>query len=255
VFDGIAGCRIKIKRAEQHVIDFEAESHGFIHGNPPPFRAVFKGDMKSRKFAWHAASVRLVPDVLPAIAADAIHNLRAALNILWGWLTYCGSCWETDQRNVRDFPFSPNAFEACLKRKETGRTKAAVEILQGFNRSKHRRERLWRMAMSDNADKHHLLVAVAAANRTVVIVGKSAGMNAVRITSRPDLLYPIKKGTELASFESATRTQAEVNMHPQFPALIAFGEPAYFVGEPVIEVLSELLDLVQGLSETLIKIA
>ena len=72
----------KIERAKKHIRDLESAWTVFLDTNP--YRAVPKYNPKIGQTEYHLVHFRAVSPVIPALAGDAIHNLRSA----WDHLAY-----------------------------------------------------------------------------------------------------------------------------------------------------------------------
>ena len=72
------GANLKLDRADHHVRDFQATFEASIQSNP--YEIVLNNDVGAR---FHTLEVKFrepIPTSLALILADAIHNLRAALD-------------------------------------------------------------------------------------------------------------------------------------------------------------------------------
>ena len=95
----------KIERAKEHVADLELASREFLESHP--YSAVSQFDPKRRELKFVVGTGHTVPARLASITADAIHNLRASLDILWHQAWSKGSSGKRKQY----FPLVRNAQE------------------------------------------------------------------------------------------------------------------------------------------------
>jgi len=71
----------KIERAKEHVAEFDRAARDFL--NDHPYTAVGKFQYKDQMVQYCIESDHVLPPRLAMIAADAIHNLRVPLDVLW----------------------------------------------------------------------------------------------------------------------------------------------------------------------------
>ena len=116
----------------------------------------------------------------------------------------------------------------------------------------------------NNIDKHRILIAIGSQYQSVDIGGDFAraykkGLAEVtpemakmfspeppnlKLFIRPaDRMWPLKAGNELF----ADAPDAEVHQNRQFRFEVAFGESKIIEGEPIIETLQQMADLVDSL--------
>jgi hypothetical protein len=72
------GAKAKVHRAETHISDFNRIWNGFVESKPYRFEVHRNG--KDGQQTIHVKFERPLPDDIPFIIADAIHNLRVALD-------------------------------------------------------------------------------------------------------------------------------------------------------------------------------
>src|ERR1700689_389184 len=160
--DRIILLRIKIERAKQHIADLEAElgktrgKHKEVHlmERDPDFGNTF--------LVWRNLPIYSFESL--AIAGDAVHNIRSALDQLAYHLAIAG----TDGTPCRTvcFPIAKDrdTYEAEKGRKVKGIRPEAIEVIDRLKPYKGGHDLLWRIHELDNIDKH----------RYVFTVGKSA---------------------------------------------------------------------------------
>lgn len=74
------GSRLKIKRAKKHISDLQYYVDSFI--KKQPYRIVTEQDPETSNLRWVIRVRKQLPNDIPAIIGDAIHNLRSALDLL-----------------------------------------------------------------------------------------------------------------------------------------------------------------------------
>jgi hypothetical protein len=140
----------------------------------------------------------------------------------------------------------------------------AIEAIEPYKGGKtDKSDILWRLEKMNNIDKHRLLIAIGSQYGSVDIGGDvrqmmqelrakappeiavgMADFSNFRLFLRPaDRMWPLKAGNQL--FIDAP--DAEVDNNRQFSFEVAFGEPKIAEGEPVIETLQHMADLVDNL--------
>src|SRR5688572_22329509 len=78
--DIFGGPRLKIKRADKHIEEAKEIVNQYIGGGS--CNVVFKKDPNRSGFVIEASHTKELPCDLPLVIGDAIHNLRASLDIL-----------------------------------------------------------------------------------------------------------------------------------------------------------------------------
>ena len=127
VFDG---SRQKVSWANKLIADLKTEIVAFLARDPFPF---LLGDDLEAERTYLFCNVReVVPRHLPLMLGDALHNLRAALDLLANDLV--ANC--TGKHKIRDayFPIykSSEEFEKQVKKKLKGASPELIERLRKF---------------------------------------------------------------------------------------------------------------------------
>jgi hypothetical protein len=76
----LVGPRTKIARSRQHILNLEGEIQRFLGRNP--CRVVVKQGSHAHQHRWVAEVREDVPPELAVVIGDAVHNARAALDLL-----------------------------------------------------------------------------------------------------------------------------------------------------------------------------
>jgi hypothetical protein len=123
--DWASGGGAKIERAKEHIAEFERASRNFLGSHP--YTAVSQFDPQSSELRFVVQSDHTIDPRLAAIAADAIHNLRAPLDILWHQVWTKGAAG----RRKQYFPFVANAQDLTTRFQSVKQTsqRDAVVIL------------------------------------------------------------------------------------------------------------------------------
>jgi hypothetical protein len=128
---------VKIARGKEHIGDLAVAIAAFHQTSP--YELVQEDEPETG--AMNARiRIREKPQLrLGAIVGDAVHNFRAALDILWRIAMRAGPGRKTE------FPFNkgPQEFENAHRGAIKGRSKTAVEILKTIKPYKGGNELLW----------------------------------------------------------------------------------------------------------------
>jgi hypothetical protein len=261
----LAHVRVKVERAKQHIVDLNLRLKEFLDSNPYVVRA--QRDPQTRRPVYYLAAVRDVPPIISLLAGDIVQNLRSALDHLAFQLYMLGPGGVAGGAGSRTyFPIADDAAKYKIEapRKVKGLRPDAIKAIEAIEPYKggttDKSDTLWRLEKMNNIDKHRLLIATGSQFRSFDI-----GANAVRglqeamakgppemrftipkisLFLRPaDRQWPLKAGNQL--FIDAP--DAEVDNNLQFRFEVAFGEPKIAEGEPVIETLQHMADLVDNL--------
>lgn len=250
---GIDQIRLKIERADKHIHDLETALFAFKKSDP--YKVGTKEDAQTRQLVYYITKADDVPTPVAAVAGDALQNLRTALDYV-AWQL----CPASSRHSQLAFPISDDAakYEAEKTRKIKGMLKPAIDAIDATKPYKGGNDTLWRLHRLNNIDKHRLLLTVGTAFSAVNVgphiigemiksgIATHLGKPGIRlpiptIYLRPsDRQFPLKVGSELFS----DLPGAEVNDKMNFLIDVAFGEPGVCEGEPMLETLKGMLDLV-----------
>src|SRR5438046_883537 len=122
-----ASGRVKIERAKEHISQLDIASREFFDTNPYEVR--FEPDKELEGYVVRIIQRELAPSLRwSAITADAVHNLRASLDILWRMAIHGKA--RTTRRAY--FPIYDTAEEFKARKwgePQRANVKAAVDIL------------------------------------------------------------------------------------------------------------------------------
>jgi hypothetical protein len=242
--------RVKIERAEEHIRLLDAEVRAFRLSNP---YEVFTDDDHETGDHVLRVHVHASPRTLlwfGAIAADAIHNLRASLDHMAWQLVVANGGTPTKNTN---FPIGDRAedFESLLRSKVKGASEEAMNRIRAIHPYKEGNLQLWTLHQLDIIEKHHNLVPVGAAIGTLLIEDIVAPHVRALYPFLPRVgsalppmnpRYPLEEGTEIYRVLAAHRTPMQVD--PQFIFEVAFGEGEIVKGEYLVPLLDKFLEQV-----------
>jgi hypothetical protein len=201
------------------------------------------------------------PNSLATIVGDVVQNLRAALDHL-AFVLFETSPNFNPKKSF--FPIAENATK--YKSESLGKIKGfrqdvidAISAIEPYGGG--RGELLWKLHSLSVTDKHKLLLPVVGQYRSFSLnalfkqAWEQVGVPGGFPDNFPPLFahvnskfWPLEAGAVLF----ADTPDSEVNEHMQFRLHITLGEPGMFEGKPLVLVLNHLLNLVKGVSESLI---
>ncbi len=253
--------RAKVERAKQHIRQLDTELRAFFDARPYVVGA--KRNPQTRQLVYYVSSVRDTPISIATMTGDVLHSLRSALDHLAYQLVLVGTGQPGPFTHVY-FPIADDAakYKAESPGKVKGMRQAAIDAINAVKPYKGGNDTLWRLHKLNNVDKHRLLITVGShfgsVNIAPVIQRESERAwsqdptfsdLATKIQLGPlflrpaDRLFPLKAGDELY----IDAPDAEVNEKIQFRFGVAFGEPQVAEGEPLLETLQQMADLVDSL--------
>jgi hypothetical protein len=157
--DPFSGSRLKLKRANHHINQLNTVLNDFRKLRP--YRLVVEGDREPT--TYHALTLRVrknLPEPVPLIIGDAIHNLRSALDH-----ALCDAIRKRGGKISKQTQFpiiEGDDLEGAIKNR--GVDQAGPEILdvvRDLKPSKAGNRELWMVHDFDIDDKHKLLLPVA----------------------------------------------------------------------------------------------
>jgi hypothetical protein len=250
----LALVRLKIERADKHIDDLKAAVRSFFGSNP--YVVSHKRDPKTRKLIYYVERTEPVPIVVAAIAGDALHCLRDALDHLTQQLYLVGTGNAKGYRDKTSFLIADSVkyFKSNLARKVEGMRQDAIDAICAIEPYVGGKGAdLWPLDRLNNIDKHRLILTVGSAFRSVDIgahmmaqMEKAFGkaLPAVNLFIRPaDNLFPLEPGKEL--FIDAA--DVEPNEKMQFRFDVAIHEPGLMEGAPIVETVVAFRDRVSDI--------
>jgi hypothetical protein len=246
---------LKIERANKHIKELEAAISSFRDSNP--YKVATKRDTETQNLIYYVESAKPVPVKIAAIAGDAIHCLRDALDHLAQQLYRVGTGDAQGYRDATSFPIAmdPKKFKKGLARKIEGMRQDAVDAIRALEPYPGGKGAdLWTLHRLNNIDKHRLILTVGSAFRSVDVApimgamidfsGKPIPRPALFI--RPaDNLFPLEAGKELL----IVAPDAEPNEKIEFRFDVAVDETGLIEGKPIIETVQHFSDLVRSIAD------
>ncbi len=241
-FDSIVA---KVQRAEKHVRDYYVVVRQFIDTNP--YGLAGKRDPQSGKMIVEATEFTCVPPPALAIAGDAIHNLRSALDYLARTLVLIdhGTVTRDTGFPILDQQPVTTKQQAAFDTKVEGmrqETKGKIAALKPYARGN---DVLWRLHRLDIIDKHHLLFAGGAAMSKInpqvgPVVPDANGFPDIERALNNRLIpvpgaFPLQKGCKFAVDPATLEKYQGVYLLVE----VALNEPDVAEGIPLIVVLQQ----------------
>jgi hypothetical protein len=257
--DRAAGIYVKVERAKEHVRDLETLVQGFLQSNPYEIVVQDEPDTGDRVFRVKVNSEP--PLKWSAIIGDAIHNLRAALDLLVCELVRGEGNPVTVETGFPIFK-SAKAFKSGFSGKVKGAPKEAIDLIKRAKPYKGGNEPLWWLHRLDIADKHRVLITVGSAYHSFILDAARAFDDfpdlppelvipqdvTIPIAIKPaDRQWPLKDGAIV--FKVSRESRSKMDENTQFAFEVAFGEGEVVQGEPLIPTLHQLVEFVEGLME------
>lgn len=251
----LALIRVKIERAKKHICDLQGERKGFLDTKPYVFGA--QRYPQTRKPVYYMVSVQDIPGRLGAIAGDVLHNLRSALDHLAYQLVFVGTGGRGPFKHVY-FPIfeCSKKYEAGKMGKVQGMRPDAIKAIDETKPYKGGTDALWQLHRLDNIDKHRVIIIIGSEFHSMdvspLLLRMLRGMlpDQTPLPTMPAInllpenrLFPLKAGDILFT----DLPDAEVKQNMPFTFEVAFGEPGILEGDPLLETLQHMTDLVDNL--------
>ena len=136
----LAGARLKIERAKHHLRVIDREILTFIESEP--YRGVADVEPETGDEVYRIKIIKEIPPLWSTITGDAIHNMRAALDLVATAVVVANN----GNGNKAYFPFgnTPQHFAQKVK----GASQAAVDLIRKFKRYKGGTTALWQTSSS-----------------------------------------------------------------------------------------------------------
>jgi hypothetical protein len=248
--NALLGVRVKIDRAKKHLADLHTAIAAFE--GRKPHTVVMEIDRQSGYELYRFHERETIPLEWGAIVGDCIHNLRSALDLLANDLVRDNGGTTT---KYTAFPIGSNKtyFHSSGITKVKGASAAAIKLIERLKPYQGGNKTLLRLHEIDIADKHLLLIPVAAAHgdfgfrHELVINGvDQSPPSPWYITKATDRKFPLKNGDELIAYQRRIGNfEDKTDFHFAFE--IAFGEGQIFDGDAVIPTLHQLIQFTERL--------
>jgi hypothetical protein len=235
------GSHLKIKRANQHIDDLETIFSQFLRTDFYALGA--KAKPQIGYVAYYVTRVDPLPEDVPLILGDAVHNLRTALDHFM-WELVGTLCPSAASRHT-EFPITKTSQQynsAFGKREITEMREDIAEFLREIQPYRTTDDTLWDLHQLDIDDKHKLIIPVACAIN-------SWGLKKPRIWLG-DLSnsFHIELGEELLNIPADTYAKNHDDI--EFGVNVTFRDPDIARGRTVLETLQHLASFVDMIVTT-----
>ncbi len=240
--------KLKIERAKHHILDLNG--HIDAYSAQHPLRIFRSFDSKASQVTYSIKTKIPMPDEIPLVIGDAIHNLRAALDLLIFEMVG-DKCKTPRQRDQIQFPFSKSAqsLGATIKTRQVHLAgEKVVKEIHNLKPYPSGTEKLYAIHTLDITDKHKLIIPTSG----------NAGMTFSQFRkAMPEMPYRPKEGVRLVmasgvqftinmprpqgsrrarrAAQSKSTPERETDFKPT--SSVCFSESQPFPMQPVIEIL------------------
>ncbi len=249
------GVRAKIERAEKHIADFNQARQAFFASNPyTPFLQV---DSITGEGSFCVKDIKPTPLPMCAIVGDAIHNLRAALDLLACQLVRLTSITHDCSHVYFPIKDSSQQLEAAFREREIKLLgQAAIQIIQRLEPYKGgKRHELWVIHSLDILDKHRFLVIPLAGAKRIGFDAQVFDSSGNRFPSQDiqrswsvphDLFFVLKHGDKVFGVTPRKLFAPDVEAKVDFKLSgdIVFNEPGIIERKAVLNSLITFVDIV-----------
>jgi len=230
----LRSAHLKIEQAKKHIADLDAERVRFL--GTDPYVGVPKFHPEANSTEYILQSLPPIPDSIPLLLGDAVHNLRVALDYLACELVRSA---DIEPKGVY-FPICETVekYKSEAGGKIKGMPQAAKDEIDKIRPYSGGNDALWGLHKLDIIDKHRLLPTV----------GMRVGSWQVNLSLTPteyNLAMPsvLEEGDTIGWIPGNHETDKRMSV----TADIAFGEPEIFQSRPIIETLTQLANMVKAI--------
>jgi hypothetical protein len=232
----LCGAQDKLDRAKEHIEEFQRRVRAFFATDP--YRQIVEIDPQTRERVTKIKMVKQMPSTVKMIAADAIGNLRIALD----QAGYAVAIANGGSGKGGAFPFGDDLADAMNR--ATGGSKEIhpdiFSLMITFKPYKGGNDALWALNKLSNADKHRM---------TFAAVSASGGVNYKSVSGSGPLAMPFpvwnREKHEMELFR--TGADSKLKYEAQFSMYVAFGEIDIVERQPVEPYLLHMAGQVESI--------
>ena len=230
--------KIRLSRGKQHILDLDKRMNVFLNGKPytvdsePYLNEIQELQKLTLKFT------KPTPDIFAAVAADAVDNMRAALDHVW----FAIASKIIPPLNKATFPIvdTEAKFKRNISQWGYKFPKEILSILRAFQPYKGGNDLLWALHWICVKNKHRLVFPIGIITNIETIHITQTGGKA-RESRR---LWMTTGKNEVIFYVSKDNIGIEYNINFSFD--VTFDEAKAAYGYPVIEILHHFTDIVTG---------
>lgn len=251
--------RQKAERAKEQLRELDARLKSFLESGA--YVVAADHDSKPGQILYRLACINPVPVLIAHLAGEVIHTLRSTLDHLaYQLLLKATPNASEKERKGMDFPFYDPAkqteSEAFRKIQPLGID--VVEAIRSVKPYKGGNQLLWALNVLDNINKHRTLLTVSTVYAGVDFTEPFHALLEEVLGSKRPFLFAEKRliaQTALSGYPADVGDilfvgfpiDAERNKYLKFPCTVTLSESEIHAGEPVLEALQSMSDLVDNL--------
>jgi len=243
----LALIRVKIERAKRHLVDLEILTHRFIQSEPYTIARKPHPEPGYENFnLFFMSRIDPVPTEVSAVAGDAFHNLRSALDHLACHLVLVEGNPISDKTCFPVFK-GTEIHESSFARQVEGMSDAAKDKIRSAEPYKDGKgHNLWVLHKLDIADKHHALVAALCRVGDIKVCFDTGYWHYDFAKRRPQFAAPsfgepLEVGQPFFLCDRGTENKTEITFD------ITLNHPDLFEPKPIVWAVKYLIDKVDGL--------
>lgn len=231
--------KLKVKRANQHIDDLSKEISAFSKSDF--YSLAIKHDDETGKSRVQLSFTKSLPWNFPLIIGDAIHNLRAALDLM---MTEVAS-----DKSV-DFVFRPTRQDFMntlikMKKLPSGVKDILINDIQPYEGGNG--DALWVLNKMDSQDKHHLLLPTLSVGE---ITGVCMENKRAKVVIQDNTFIFADNGKAFTPIAFAGKG-LEITNNGTPTLHVVFGQGQLLEGQPIVPALKQLSELVNEVIEKL----
>ena len=245
----LAGPLLKLNRAKFHIENLRATLEQFIATNP--YRTITKHDPETGYVTHYLERADPIPATCSVLVGDALNNLRSALDHLAQQFYLVGSGATTESFKI-SYPIFEDvtSYNEGAGGKVIGMRQEAIDFISATKPYHGGNDLLWQIHKLNIIDKHRTLLTVIGIHwaKQVDITSFIRAAQAAGGTLRTQFtlqfhnaIGPTKEGDVVLSFKG------EANQHVRHTFGVALHEPPIVENRPVVSLLTEFADTVDGI--------
>ena len=256
----LTGVRAKIERARRHIRDLEIELSAFRENNR--HSVVIENDVQAGEKVHRVRFITPLPDSLPLIAGDTVHNLRSALDHLaWQLVERHGQQAPTRDTSYPIYSEAAKFHSRGAQRKIQGIDPAVLPLIEATQPYHTGYDGLGVLSELDNFVKHKLLIVAAAKLGDIFYGLGDAGVAEMmrQGKERGSVSFFVYANTSLYSKSGSPVFLKDGDILARVPPLdgleeyakvnanitLAFCEPQVVEGRAILPLLTQLAELVE----------
>lgn len=233
--------QLKIKRADRHIQELESALTAFLDTNPYTLR--IKENPKTGHIFVNLQAHSL-PETVPLILGDAIHNLRVAIELLINQIITNAGGSKGAKITFRE---TREEFSTLRSQGEIHRTNPDLWhfIIDTIEPHKGGKFAAWELNKLDVGDKHHLIIPVLLVTSIQDVVVEDSNKNFVHFAN------VVVCDDQITGLVRTAAEKVEIKQHGNPTIAVVFADGEIFEGQPIIPTLLQLSQLTSEAVETI----